>query len=149
MTTIAALAVMMAGVVLWRFVANRPIRWFVAILTIYAVGSFLYAALTGASIRQALAGHGLLQALPYMFQGVFIGAFVLLPIAWIVSVIQLGIPRLRKGSAIPIWFQLVTLTTCIALLVVSLETTGSGGEPGTKRLNTEARLSLLDKDLGA
>src|SRR5438876_9426384 len=95
---IVAAGVVMAGLVLWRTAGIRRARWIVAGLTAYGAAAFLHAMLTGVALGAALTGHGLFQRLPYALQGAFLGGFVILPLGWIASMAQAGIPRFRRGS---------------------------------------------------
>jgi hypothetical protein len=96
------------------------LRWLIALLTAYGAISFIYAARTGTTIHQALAGNGLFQALPYVLQGGFIGGFVILPLGWIVSVVRIANTIFRERSPRPGWFQAIALTTCVALLPAAI-----------------------------
>lgn len=145
-----ALGVMWSGVVLGRMMAARRvtwvqhIRWLVVGLATYGSLTIMSSAIAGVSIRDSLHPGGILQALPFMLRGAFVGGFVILPLGCIAAIIRVGIPRLREQVQQPIWFQAVALTTCFALLITSLEL-----RVGEKRLTPEARIALLDKSLRA
>src|SRR3954468_16450073 len=96
LTGILAAGVLLAGMILWRTAAIRRARWIVAGLAGYGAVAFLYAMLTGITLRAALTGHGLFPRLPYVLQGAFIGGFVILPLGWIASLARAGAPRFRK-----------------------------------------------------
>src|SRR5205809_7956121 len=98
LTGIVTAGIVMAGVVLWRFRPLRRLRWVVAAVGTYGVIAFLYALLTGITLRDALAGHGLTASMPHVLQGTFLAGLLLLPLGWIVSGIRLGVPRLRAPS---------------------------------------------------
>lgn len=142
--------VMWAGVVLGRIMAGQQITWvrrmrvLIVGLATYGSMTFLHAAIAGVSVHDALHPGGLLQALPFLLQGAFIGGFVILPLACIASIIRLGIPRFREQAQRPIWVEAVALTTCFALLITSLEL-----RIGEKRFTPQERIALLDKSLRA
>jgi hypothetical protein len=92
------------------------LRWLIAVLTAYGAISFIYAAVSGATVGETLSGRGRFQAIPYVLQGTFIGGFVILPLGWIVSVVQIANTVFRKRSPRPGWFQAIALTTCVAML---------------------------------
>src|SRR5437868_11346267 len=120
LTGMVAAGVVLAGIILWRIAALRRARWIFAILAAYGAAAFLYATLTGISLREALSGHGLFQRLPYVLQGAFLGGFVVLPLGWIASVVRASMPRFRQGSSRSKWSQAVALTTCIAVVLPSI-----------------------------
>jgi hypothetical protein len=149
LTSLVAIGVLIAGSVLWRIISSRRslrrLRWCIAALTGYGALSFVYAAVFGMTVRETLSGHGLLQALPSLLQGAFIGGFVILPLGWMASVIRLGIARFRDRAPRPLWFQAVALTTCFALLVTSLETRRLDGT----HLESKDRTTLLNNSMRA
>src|SRR5438552_1868224 len=124
-TLIVAAGVLLGGIVLWQTASIaatswiRRTRWIVAGLTVYSLSEFVPAILTGTPVRTGLTQPGLIPGVPILLHGISIGAFVILPLAWIVSVVRSGIPRFRLGSAWHWISQAVALTTCIALLVNS------------------------------
>ena len=146
-----AVGVAIAGFVLWRISGSRQsawihvARWLAGALAVYGCGSFLYAAMSNVPVRRVLSGAGLWHAVPYALQGVFIGGFIILPLGWIASLVRLGVSRFRQEATRPLWFQAVALTTCLALLITTLELRGLG----EKRLNPQERVALLDKSLRA
>jgi hypothetical protein len=154
---VLAVGVVIAGFVLWRETATasarwmRRARWLIAGLAVYGAAAFIQAAATGTPVRELLSAHGLHQMFPYALRGAFIGAFVVLPLGWIVSVIRVGISRFRGRPERQSWFQAVALTTCIAVLLPSLDLPRSGGAAAgpTVRISPAERTVLLDKSLRA
>ncbi len=142
--------VMWAGVVLGRIMAVQQVTWvrrmrvLIVGLATYASMTFLHAAIAGVPVHDALHPGGLLQALPFVLQGAFIGGFVILPLGCIAAIIRAGVLGLRARAVRPIWFQAIALTTCFALLITSLEL-----GLGEKRFTPEARIALLDRSLRA
>jgi len=118
---LVAAGIVLAGVILGRLAGDRRARWLVAALTAYGSVAFLHAMLTGIAIRALLSGQGLLRPLPFVLQGVFIGAFVVLPLGWIVAVVRAGIPRFREESPRRrTIYQAVALTTCLGVVGASM-----------------------------
>lgn len=117
---IVAAGIVLAGAILWRLAGEHRGRWLVAALTAYGAIAFAHATLRGLPLRDVLAGHGLLQVLPRVLQGAFVGAFVVLPLGWIVAVIRAGIPRFREGSPGRTTYQAVALTTCLGVVGASM-----------------------------
>jgi hypothetical protein len=142
-----AAGVILAGLVLWQVAGKRRVRWVVAVLTAYATAAFLLAVWTGTALGPVLTGHGMLRRFPLALQGGFIGAFVLLPLGWIASVIRSGVPRFRKGSLRRNAYQAVALTTCVAIVVTSV--VQSDGTSGPRRMNASQRVEMLDRSLRA
>ncbi len=147
---IVGIGVLWAGVVLGRIMAEGQVAWvrrmrvLIVALATYGSMTFFGAAIAGVSVHDAFYPAGILHVLPFVLQGAFIGGFVILPLGCIASIIRLGIPRFREQAPRPIWFQAVALTTCLALLITSLEF-----GIGEKRLTPEQRIALLDKSLRA
>src|ERR1051326_4197960 len=106
-TLIVAAGVVLGGIVLWHTASIaatgwiRRTRWIVAGLTLYSVAEFVRAIMTGMAVRTALIQPGFIPWVPRLLHGMSIGSFVILPLAWIVSIVRSGIPRLRSGSAWP------------------------------------------------
>jgi hypothetical protein len=152
-TIILAAGIAIAGVVLWRAAASssmnlaRRMRWALALLAAYGVAGFLQATLNGISLRAALGGQGVFHFLPHILQGSFLGGFLILPLAWIASVVRLGFPRFRDGSLRSHLYQAIALTTCVAIVVTSF-TYGTSGPDSTKE-DPKARAAEFDKSLRA
>jgi hypothetical protein len=171
MNLILAAGVLTAGLILWRVPILRSLRWLPAILAVYGAMALADAALTGVSLRAALDGHSLFQALPQLLQGAFIGGFVILPLGWIASLVGIGMPQFRHGARGSWTVQAAALTGCMALLFSSmLESTRPVMTPqwlkrpsansldlGTpvdsrdsrSRADSEDRMAALDKSLRA
>jgi transglutaminase-like putative cysteine protease len=116
---IVGVGILTAGATLWQLVRGSRARWLIAALAAYGSIAFLHATLTGITIRVLLGGHGLFQPVPYVLQGAFVGAFVVLPLGWIVAVVRAGIPPLREGSPRRAIYQAVALTTCLGVVGAS------------------------------
>jgi hypothetical protein len=148
LTAIVAVGVIVAGVVLWRLTRRSRTRWIVAALTAYGAIAFAHAVLSGLLLRDVLAGHGLFQVLPRVLQGAFVGAFVILPLGWIVAVVRAGIPRLREGSPRRTTYQAIALTICIALLIPSIFEVGPASIR-SRSLTPQERVAALDNSFRA
>jgi hypothetical protein len=143
---IVAVGVIVAGAVLWEICGRSPrlrrVRWIIAALTVYGAVTLIYAAVVSVTLRATLGG----AVLPVVFGGALVGAFLILPLGWIASVLCAGFPRFRTGSAAPASIQAIALTTCMALLVTSIP------YPRTARaaaaaMKPEERLRALEKGL--
>jgi hypothetical protein len=147
---IVAAGIIVSGMVLWRICGLRGlrrVRWIVPGLATYGAATFVYAAVAGITLRETLSG-AVLQELPYFLRGAFVGAFVVLPLGWVASVLRTGFPRFRNGLAAPGAFQAVALTTCVALLFTSLpRDQGTSGLAAP--MSPKERLQALDKSLRA
>src|SRR5579859_4675483 len=112
---IVAGGVIVAGVVLWRLCQFRRglhrARWIVAALSAYGTATLVYAAVAGISLREAVRG-GLMHSVPFVLQGAFIGAFVVLPLGWVAAVLRSGFPRFRSRAPVSAVSQAIALTTC-------------------------------------
>lgn len=101
---IAAAAVTLSGLPLARLEAFRPVgRWFVVVVTGYAVAAFLWAIPTGVSYPALFRGGSLWAVLPFWLQGAFLGGVVLIPAALMLAALErlLGRrPRRRYPEAI-------------------------------------------------
>jgi hypothetical protein len=86
------------------------------------------------------------SAVPYVLRGAFIGAFVILPLGWVASLLRAGLPRFRDGSAAPATIQAIALTTCIALLVTSLPYKAESSA-ASATMSPQERLQALDRSL--
>jgi hypothetical protein len=149
---LVAIGIVVAGLVLWRFRPARQIRWIGAAMTAYGVLAFAHAAVAGIALRGVLAGHGLFAPLPYILQGAFVGAFVVLPIGWMVSLISAGIPRFHEGSPRRAFYQAVALTVCVGLVLTSLPDEGSSSRArsvASSSQSTAARLTSLENNFRA
>jgi hypothetical protein len=142
---IEAVGLITAGVSLWplceRHLTLRALRWVAAALALYGAAAFLDASLAGVTLRDALRGS-LWRGLPRVFQGAFVGAFVVLPLGWAASLLRAGFPRFRRGSWHAAAYQAIALTLCIALLFTSLPRTRGSSDP-------EERLAALQNSLRA
>ncbi len=98
LTGIVAAGVVVAGMTLWRTVGIRRVCWIVAGLAGYGAVAFLYAMLTGITLRAALSGHGLFQRLPYVLQGAFIGGFLVLPLGASTPPLQRNVMAVKEGT---------------------------------------------------
>ena len=147
LASIVALGIVLAGTILWRISSDRRVRAVIAVLAGYGVAAFAYAAAVGIGLADTLAGRGLFAPLPYALQGAFVGAFIVLPIAWAVSLVGAGVPRFRKVSHRRALHQAVALSTCLALVSTSVPYGARGAD--RSRQTTSARLALLDTSLGA
>jgi hypothetical protein len=141
-----AAGVVLAAVVLWQLSGNRWVRWIIAAATAYAAAALVAAMATGLTLRAALAGPGLNHPLPRVLQGAFVGAFIVLPLGWLVSVVRAGIPRFREASPQRTWYQAVALTTCVGLVAASLPPANSDRASAQ---STAARLVELDNSIHA
>ncbi len=152
-TLMVAAGVLLGGGVLWQTVSIASVRlrrsrWIVAGLTLYSLAEFVHAFVSATALRTALAQPGLLPWLPTLLNGITIGGFVILPLAWIVSVVRSGIPRFRSGPTWPWASQAVALTTCLALLITSIFDVRPGSDQA-RLLAPEQRAALLDNSLRA
>jgi hypothetical protein len=121
--------VILAGAVLWRAARPGRVRWVIATVTVYGVLSFGAACLSGLTLQEALAGGGLFQFLPRVLRGAGIGAFVILPLGCIISVVRAGIPRFRAGSPRRALYRAVALTTSVVLVAASVPRSATTAEP--------------------
>jgi hypothetical protein len=149
---IVAAGIIVAGVVLWRICElrrglPRRVRSIVVGLAAYGTATFIYAAVTGIPLRETLSG-AVLHSVPYVLSGAFVGAFVVLPLGWIASVLRLGFPRFRTGSVAPAASQAIALTTCIVLLFTSLPQSRATS-PSAVTVSPQDRLQALDRSLRA
>jgi hypothetical protein len=117
---LVAAGVALAGVLLSRIVRIRAAQWIAAGAASYGALAFASAALSGVTVPEALAGAGGPHGLPRAFHGAFVGACVVLPLGWIVSILRAGIPRLREGSPRRAAYQAVALSLSVAIVVSSL-----------------------------
>jgi hypothetical protein len=147
---IVAAGVGVAGVALWRLCGLRRLlrraRWIVAALAAFGAATLLYASVVGLSLRQALSGAAL-PAVPYVLQGTFIGAFVILTMGWILPVLRAGFPRFRSRSAIPATCQALALTVCMALVFTSLPERQTRRGSGLVVLTPTERQEALERSL--
>jgi len=146
-----ACGVVIGGAILWRLDASRRLRWLIGPLTAYGAIAFAYAAITGIGLQAALNGSGLFAAIPYVLRGAVIGAFAVLPIGWIVSLVRAGIPRYREASPRRSIYQAVALTTCVAVVLTSLpyDRFNPANAARERPLTPAERLALLDRSLRA
>jgi hypothetical protein len=147
---ITATGTALAATVLWRVCltrsALRRLRLVLAALSAYGITTLIYLAVRGSSFHDALNGAAL-RPLPYVLQGAFIAAFVVLPLGWIVSVIHAGFPRFRDGFVAPAAVQAIALTACVALLFTSMPQRQSVST--VTEMNPQKRLETLDRSLRA
>lgn len=150
-TALLAAGIALATYAIWRSTRRRSLRRACVAAGLYGAGGFGYAAAIGLSIGAALAGTAI-QWLPRVLQAVSIGAFVVLPLGWIVSVVHAGLPRLRRETPAPV-YQAVALTLCVALVAGSLPRLDRGGVAANttsdKPLSQQDRLDRLDRNLRA
>jgi hypothetical protein len=149
---LVACAIVVAGTVIWRLRPTRGFRWVVAGLTAYGAAAFAHATVAGIGLASLLAGHGLFTPLPYVLQGAFIGAFVVLPVGWAASLIRAGVPRFREGSLWPPMSQALALTLCVALVIGSLpyrSTAPAAVSVDESTQSATARLAALEGGLRA
>jgi len=148
---IVATGVIVAGVVLWRLTRLSRLRWIVAAFAAYGAVAFTHATLTGLTLHEVLAGHGLFQILPRVLQGAFVGAFVVLPVGWIVSVVRAGIPRFHEGSRNRAIYQAVALTICVGLVLepLSYDTSSTASASDRSAFSPAARTAQIDHSLRA
>lgn len=134
-----------AGALLWRsWASDQPLRklgWAAAMLAGTGTAVFVYAAATGIPPRMAVLGAGWM---PYTIAG-FAGAFFILPIGWLVSVMHAVVPRFRDESKTRASSQAVALTTCVAVLLTSLRSSA----PPPQYLTPEERVQAFDRSLRA
>jgi hypothetical protein len=119
-TATVAIGVIVAGIGLVRAPLLRRVRWLVAVTDAYAAVALIQACVNGVSLHAALAGQGLLHALPRALQGSCIAGFAILPVALVLSFVRLGVRRIRSERSLTSTFEAIALTTCLALVVGAL-----------------------------
>jgi hypothetical protein len=148
-TATIAIGVVVAGVGLIRVPALRRVRWFVAAIDAYAAVAMVHAGFNGVSLHAALAGQGLLHALPRALQGACIAGFAILPVAWVLSVVRLGVRRIRSEKSSIAALEAIALTTCVALVVAALPRSPVRTPAGTSAATPALVAATLEKSLKA
>jgi len=148
---LVAIGVVVAGIVLWRAFRVRRAQWIVVGLSAYGALAFAHATVTGLSLAGALAGRGLFAPLPWVLQSGFVGAFVVLPIGWTVSVVRAGIPQLREESPRRSIYQAAALTACVGMVLSSIpyERTNSASASSGGAQSAAVRVRNLENSLRA
>jgi hypothetical protein len=145
--------VILAGAILWRVVRRPPVRWVIGGLTLYGAIAFAHAVASGATLQEALRGKGLFQFLPLVLRGAVVGAFLILPLGWIASIVRAGIPRFRGARPRRAFYRAVALTTCVVVVAASIPHVATppsaAGSHGTSAAGVDARLAQLNNSLRA
>lgn len=135
--------VLVGGWLLLREFRNRKSSQFLTILMLYL--SAVVACIWAAGLALPVHSQTLPGVRAYIGAAGFFAAVIVLPLAWVVSVIRLGIPKLRDPNVAPAAIRCAALTICTGLLV------GQFGQLKMKdefRL-PERRLARLQKSLRA
>lgn len=121
MAALAAAGVAFAGLALVR-VAKLPLaaRLGVGAVAAYGVLAFLVGAIDSAPLPALLAGQSLWQRLPTVLQGAFVGAFVVLPIGLVWSIVKTGLRRPAELSLRAEAWKIVAVATSFAIVLAGL-----------------------------
>jgi hypothetical protein len=120
LTSITTLAVLFAATVIVRM-PRLPLaaKVVVALLAAYGAVALIAGGMSGTSYPALLQGHSLWQRLPFWLQGAFIGALVLVPIAFALETVH-GLARIRKAGMSLTAVQVASLGMSVALAVAGL-----------------------------
>jgi hypothetical protein len=129
LAVLAAAGVALAGVALVQ--ADRlPLaaRIGAGVIAAYGVGAFVLGAIDRTPLAALLAGQSLWQQLPFVLQGAFVGAFVVLPIGLAWTIVQAGLRRPPNTSRLASLWRIVALATSLAMVLAGLPLgSGDGG----------------------
>jgi transglutaminase-like putative cysteine protease len=96
LAALTALGLIIAAALAWRARLSYWMRAAAVIAAAYGLSACIVGIVHATSYSSLLHGASLWTVLPFWLQGAFIGAFVVLPIALVVHVVQAGVRRLRR-----------------------------------------------------
>jgi hypothetical protein len=129
---LAAAGVGLAGVALVRVPAlPMAARVAAGAIATYGAGAFLAGAIANTPVSALLAGQSLWQALPRVLQGAFLGAFVVLPIGLVWTIVRAGLRRPAETSWRAEVWRVAALAASLAIVLAGLPMRSSSGAAAT------------------